>query len=205
MEAFELQAQIREEKGKGHAAKLRKEGLLPCVLYGSEIDAVSLTVKTNDLEKILKEAGPNALIKVKVGSKEYISLVKEIQTHPVLKDYLHADLHQISLKEKLQTMVPVHLIGDAPGVNEGGILQQALREIEVECLPTNIPEAIEVDISGLGFGDHITLGSLDAGSGVEIIGDPDAVVVSVVAAHEERAEAEVEAVEEEEPAPAEGE
>ena len=213
MEALELQAQIREEKGKGHTARLRREGLLPCVLYGSEIDTVSLAVKTGDLDRIIKDAGPNALIKLKVGSEEYITLVREIQSHPIVKEYLHADLQQISLKEKLQTMVPLHIVGESPGVKDGGILQQSVREVEVECLPVNIPESIEVDISALGFGDSITAGELNAGEDVEILTDPDTVIVSIVAAQveeepaevEEEGEVEGEAGGEEQPAPAEEE
>lgn len=84
-------------------------------------------------------------------------MVREIQSHPIVKEYLHADLQQISLKEKLQTMVPLHIVGESPGVKDGGILQQSVREVEVECLPVNIPESIEVDISALGFGDSIPL------------------------------------------------
>lgn len=191
MEALELKAQVREEKGKGHAARLRREGQLPCVLYGSEIETLPLTVNTSDLERILKNAGPNALIKVKVGRKEYISLVRDIQTHPVNKEYLHADLQQISLKEKLQTTVPLQVVGESPGVRDGGMLQQAVREIEVECLPTDIPDSIEVDISELAFGDSIFAGDLKAGPGVEILAEPDMLVISVVApqAEEEPAEA----------------
>lgn len=191
MEALELQAQIREEKGKGHAARLRREGKLPCVLYGKEIETIPLTINSSDLERILKNAGPNALIKVKVGRKEYISLVREIQTHPVNKEYLHADLQQISLKEKLQTTVPLQIVGESPGVQEGGVLQQPVREIDVECLPTDIPDAVEVDISQLGFGESIFVGDLKAIPGVEILTDPETLIISVVApeAEEEPAEA----------------
>lgn len=202
MEALELEAQIRTEKGKGHTAKLRREGLLPCVLYGSEINSIPITVKTGDLDRIMKVGGPNALIKVKVDSKEYITLVREIQTHPVAKEYLHADLQQVSLKEKLQTLVPLHIIGEAPGVADGGILQQVHRELEVECLPTDIPDFIEVDVSGLGFGDSLTVADLKAGEGVDILNDLDTVVVSIVApkAEEElEEEAEVEGEELQEP------
>lgn len=192
MEALELEAQIREEKGKGHASRLRKQGLLPCVLYGTEIDTIPLTVKTNDLDRIIKEGGPNALIKVKVGSKEYITLVREIQTSPVIREYLHADLQRISLKDKLQTSVPLQIVGEAPGISEGGILQQVLREVEVECLPTDIPDVVEVDISNLGFGDSVTVADLNAGQGVEILTDPETAIVSIVALQAEEKPAEVE-------------
>lgn len=199
MEALELEAQVREEKGKGHTAKLRREGLLPCVLYGSEIDSIPITVKTSELDRVLKEGGHNVLIKVKLDNQEYITLVRELQNHPITKEYLHADLQRISMKEKLQTLVPLEIIGEAPGIAEGGVLQHLLREVEVECLPTDIPEVVEVDISSLGFGDSITVADLDAGKDVEIITDPDSVVVSIVAPEREEepeeAEAEAEAQE----------
>ena len=200
MEAFELEAQIRDEKGKGPAAKLRRDGLLPCVLYGSEIDAVPITVKTVDLDKVMKEGGSNVLVKLKVGPQEYITLVREIQHHPVSREYLHADLHQISLKEKLQTMVPLHIVGEALGTKDGGVLQQHHREIEVECLPTEIPEVIEVDISSLVFGDSITVADLQAVEGVEYLTETDTVLVSIVAPEAEEEPAEVEVDEEQEPA-----
>jgi large subunit ribosomal protein L25 len=201
MEAFELVAQIREEKGKSNAARLRRDGLLPCVLYGSEIDAIPLTVKTAELDRILREGGANVLIKVKVDSQEYITLVREVQYHPVAKDYLHADLQRISMKDKLQTFVPLVIVGESPGVEQGGVLQQQQREVEVECLPTNIPEYIEVDISELDFGESITAQDLNAGPDVEIITEADTVIVSVVApqAEEEPAEDEGAEVETAEP------
>lgn len=198
MEALELQAQVREEKGKGSAAKFRRDGLLPCVLYGSEMDTMSLTVKAGELDRIIREGGHNALIKVKVDNQEYITLVKEVQSHPVTKDYLHADLQSISLKEKLQIFVPLQIIGDAPGVELGGILQQHLREIEVECLPTDIPEIIEVDISSLGFGDSLTVADLSVTEGVEIITEADTMMVSIVAPQAEEEEVEEDGLETEE-------
>ncbi len=194
MDVYELRAQVRDEKGKSNAARLRREGLLPCVLYGSEVDTIPLTVNTSELERIIREGGNNVLIKVIVDSQEYITLVREVQLHPVVKDYLHADLQRISMKEKLQTLVPLLIVGESPGVEQdGGILQQQYREIEVECLPTDIPDRVEVDISELGFGESITVADLNAGDGVEIITDADEVVVSVVAPHVEE-----EPVEEEE-------
>lgn len=182
MDVFELQAQVREETGKSNAARLRRDGLLPCVLYGSEVDTIPLTVKTAELMQIIREGGHNVLIKVKVDSEEYITLVREVQLHPVAKDYLHADLQWISMKDKLQTLVPVLIVGVAPGVeHEGGVLQQQLREVEVECLPTDIPDHVEVDISELGFGESLSVEDLVVGPGVEFITEPDEVVVSVVA------------------------
>jgi|LFRM01.1.fsa_nt_gb large subunit ribosomal protein L25 len=194
MEALELEAQIREETGKGHASKLRRKGLLPCVLYGSEIDSIPLTVKTSDLDRVLREGGPNALIKLKVDSKEYVILIKEVQTSPVGREYLHADLQRISLKEKLDAMVPLHIVGEseAPGIQGGGVLQHLLREVQVRCLPTDIPESIEVDVSQLDFGESITVGDLKTGDDVEILTDPEEVIVSIVAAQAEEEPAEVE-------------
>ena len=199
MEALELEAQIRDNAGKGYAKRLRQDGLLPCVFYGAEVDgSIPITVKVNELEKIVKDAGANALIKLKVDGREYITLVRELQVHPVKRDLLHADLYQISMKEKLQTTVGLYISGEAPGVKEGGVLQQFLREVEVECLPINIPDHIVVDVSGLGFGESVSVSDLVVGDDVEILTDPETTVVSVVAAQAVEEPEEAEDVEAEE-------
>ena len=185
MEALELKAELREDKGKSYARKIRREGFLPCVLYGSDTETLPLAVKTKDLDKVIKRGGDNVLIKVKVDGKEYNTLLREVQRHPVKDELLHADLYSISLREKLTTTVELQVVGDAPGAEEGGVLQQALREVEIECLPANIPDYIEVDVSNLHFGESMNAGDLDPSEGVEILTDPEETVVSVVAVREE--------------------
>jgi len=200
VEALDLEAQIRENKGKGYAKRLRRGGYLPCVLYGPEIESLPLKVEAKELEKIINNAGEKALIKLKVNDKEYITMIRELQHHPVKDEMLHADLYQVSLKEKLETEVPLLITGEAPGVKEGGVLQQFLRGVEIRCLPTNIPDYIEVDVSNLEFGESITVGDLKAEEGIEILTDPATTIVSVVSVKVEEEPEEAEAEEEAEEA-----
>ena len=188
MEKISLEAEIREKTGKGSAGRLRKRGYIPAILYGGKEKAQSLVVNTKDLERALSsEVGENVIISLKVGDKTKTVIVKDMQTDPVRGDLLHVDLCQISLREKLKASVPIVVRGEAPGVKEGGILQHRLREIEVECLPTEIPESISVDVSGLGIGDslHVKDLSLPAGKAgvtgdIKILADGEESVVSIV-------------------------
>jgi len=192
MEALALEAKIRENKGKGYAKKIRREGLLPSVLYGPEVETLPLQVQTRELEKIINKAGERALIKLKVDGKEYMTLIREIQRSPVKGEILHADFYQVSLKEELETQVPIVFVGESPGIKEGGVLQHLLRELDIKCLPTKIPEHIEVDISGLGIGDSVTVGDLKVSEDIEILNDPDTVIASVVAVSAAEVEEEAE-------------
>lgn len=185
MEAAELKAEIRHEAGKAEAGRIRRKGYLPAVLYGKKIDTIPLKVNSREVGKLLDNVGARALIKVLLqkGDKEevYTTLIREVQRHPVKGDPIHIDLYQVSMKEKFQTEVPVYLTGEAKGLKEGGTLQYGKRYLEVECLPANLPENIEVDVSDLGLGDKITVEDLPEIPGVEVLSSPDTVLVSLVA------------------------
>ncbi|MBU4561166.1 50S ribosomal protein L25/general stress protein Ctc [bacterium] len=181
MEKVNLEAKIREKVGKGSSGRLRRTGYIPAVLYGEKEEPQPLIVNTKDLEKALStEAGENVIISLKVGDRPRTVIVKELQTDPVRGDLLHVDLCQISLREKLKAAVPIEVRGEAPGVKEGGILQYRLREIEVECLPTEIPESIPVDIGGLGIGDSLHIKDLKITGDIKILMDKEETVVSIV-------------------------
>ncbi len=181
MEKVSLEAEVREKTGKGSSGRLRRTGYIPAILYGGKEEAQSLIVNTKDLERALSsEAGENVIISLKVGDKTRTVIVKELQTDPVRGDLLHVDLCQISLREKLKASVPIEVRGEAPGVKEGGILQHRLREIEVECLPTEIPESISVDVSGLGIGDSLHVKDLRVTGDIKILAGGEESVVSIV-------------------------
>ncbi len=181
MEKINLEAEVREKTGKGSSGRLRRTGYIPAILYGTKEEAQSLIVNTKDLERALSsEAGENVIISLKVGDKTRTVIVKELQTDPVRRNLLHVDLCQISLREKLKASVPIEVRGEAPGVKEGGILQHRLREIEVECLPTEIPESISVDVSGLGIGDSLHVKDLRVTGDIKILVDGEESVVSIV-------------------------
>ena len=198
MERIELKAQVREATGKGVARKLRQQGLIPAVVYGQKIDAVSLTINTSEFRKSLKgAAGGNAIINLTLegsgqeGTK--VVMVQELQREPVTHNVLHVDFQEINLKEEVEVAIPIELVGRAAGLAEGGILQQVERELEIRCLPLSIPEKIEVDISNLGIGDSIHVSDIAASSEFEIISAADKTVAAVAApAAEEEEEAEEE-------------
>ncbi|MFA4991166.1 MAG: 50S ribosomal protein L25 [Candidatus Omnitrophota bacterium] len=185
MEFVELSANLREEKGKQPNKRIRVAGLVPAIVYRKGQETVLLKIDSKKLSRALHtDAGENVIIKLTVEGakkqKERIVVIKEVQRDPV-KDYLvHVDFNEISLTETLKVKVPITIKGDAPGVKqEGGVLQQILWEVEVECLPTNIPEKIEVDVSGLKMGDAILLKEVRPSEGVKLFGDFEGLVVSV--------------------------
>lgn len=185
MDFVELHASLREEKRKKFNKKLRGEGSVPGVVYKKGEDTISLKIDRKNLLKALHtEAGENAIIKLHIDGakkrKERTVIIKETQRDPVRDTLLHVDFQEISLTETLKVKVPLAAKGEAIGVKqEEGVLQQILWEIEIECLPTNIPEKIETDITGLKIGDVIYVKNLQSPEGVKILGDPEGVVFSV--------------------------
>ncbi len=181
----ELNAEVRLGRNKRHKNDLLKKGFIPAVIYGKNMDSFAVSVNTNELKKILEQAGSNALIHMKISqdgeTKDHQVLVKSVQHEPVSRTLIHADFHQVSLKDKVNATVNIHLDGSAPGVAKGGILTQQIWRLEVECLASSIPDAITVDISCLDIGDEICLGDLVLPPGVKAIGDVQAYVVAITA------------------------
>lgn len=185
MEQVELKAEIRKEIGKEAARLLRQQGLIPAVVYGAAAETINIKVGARDFEKALHtSAGENVLVNLKLagaGRKaERTVIIKEIQYDPVKGDIYHLDFKHISLKEAIKVKVPVATKGESPGVKEGGSIEQILWEVEVECLPTQIPEKIEVELSDLKIGDAVHVKELDFPEGVEVLNPPEDVVVSCV-------------------------
>ena len=185
MDFVELKANLREEKGKELNKKLRNAGMVPGVVYRKGEETLSLKIDSKSLSKVLRtEAGENVIIKLFVeGDKnkiERIVVIKEIQKDPVKDVLVHLDLNEISLTETLKVKVPIISKGEAAGVKqEGGVLQHVMWEVEVECLPTNIPDKIEVDITNLKIGETLSIKDILLPEGVKILGDPESIVFSV--------------------------
>jgi large subunit ribosomal protein L25 len=185
MNFVELKANLREEKGKELNKKLRNSGLVPGVVYRKGEAAVSLKIDSKSLSKVLHtDAGENVIIKLFVEGdkkkKERIVVIKELQKDPVKDTLVHLDLNEISLTETLKVKVPLMAKGEAAGVKqEGGVLQHVMWEVEVECLPTNIPDKIEVDITNLKIGDTLSIKNITPPEGVKILGDSESIVFSV--------------------------
>lgn len=186
MDFVDLHASLREEKGKELNKKLRGAGFVPAVVYKKGEDTLSLKIANKDLFKALHtEAGENVIVKLHVvdGAKkkrDRTVVLKEVQKDPI-KDYLlHVDFQEISLTETLKVKVPIAAKGEAIGVKQdGGVLQHILWEAEVQCLPTNIPEKIEVEVSDLKIGDSLHVRDIHVSEGVKILDDLEGVVFSV--------------------------
>ena len=185
MEFVDLHVKLREEKGKELNKKLRTQGLVPGVVYKGGEDTVNLKIDKKDLFKALHtEAGDNVIVKLHIDgakkNKERTVIVKEAQRDAIKDILLHVDFQEISLTETLEVTIPIAGKGEAIGVKQGeGVLQQVLWELKIECLPTDIPEKIEIDVSNLNIGDAIHVKDIQPPQGVKILDDPEGVVFSV--------------------------
>ena len=184
MEKIELQATVRKSVGNGPARVLRRAGQIPAVLYGRKMETVLLSVSTKDLELILKDGSFGQVILnlvIQNGKKvTKAAMIKELQTHPVSGSLIHIDFYEVDMKRQIKVMVPVVTTGKSAGIEEGGLLNIVRRELEVFCLPGDIPEAIEIDISELGIGDSIHLEDVPLGENVEVAADVNFTVVTVL-------------------------
>lgn len=209
METIDLSVELREKGTKGSVRSLRRGGRVPAVLYGAKRPATLVAVDGKEFETKVGSIEGTHLIRLTSSAGDLggrLVLVKEIQRHPVQRSLLHADLYEVDVNAKLKLRVPLHFVGRAAGVDVGGILQPIKREVEVQCLPTEIPDFIEVDVSALGIHDALHLTDLRAPTGVDLVIDTDEAVVTVLppVVEEVKVAAEGEAVAEGAAAPAEG-
>jgi len=187
VEQVVIEAERREEFGSGPARRLREQGIVPGVVYGMGKEALPIAVRADQLEEALRtEQGLNVLLDLQIAGVEVeegaAAIVKEIQRHPIRRNALSVDFQWISLKETGIFSVPVQVEGTAPGVvADGGVVDQIIHEVEVRCLPTNIPDHLVADITGLRIGDTVHAEALQAPEGVEILIDPAETVVSIAA------------------------
>lgn len=198
MELIELKTNIRTTTGNGPARRLRQKGLIPAVLYGPGTDSVLLSVNIRDIDMILKKGRIGQVLLnlvIPKNGETYTKtvMVKELQLHPVSRNYLHMDFYEVAMDRKIMVNVPVVTTGKAKGVETGGILQIIRRELEVQCLPLNVPESIEIDITDLDIGDSIHVGDISRQNEVEFLDEENFTVVTIVSPKVEEA---VEAVEE---------
>jgi large subunit ribosomal protein L25 len=183
MEAVEIEAELRTGGGKGVARRLRAAGNLPAVFYGPKQPPVTIAVSAKEfLQKISKLEGSH-LIRFRSAAEPVsnkVALVKDTQYHPVTGAVIHADFYEVDMAEKLRVRVPLHFTGKAAGVQLGGILQPVRRDVDVECLPADIPEFIEVDVSALNVHDAIHVSELRVPAGVTVRYESDLTLVTVL-------------------------
>jgi large subunit ribosomal protein L25 len=208
-ERMKLEVKERERRGSRESRRLRKQGLIPGVLYGRSAPR-AISIPERDLRRALTSAGGlHAILDVVLeGQKStHPSILKDYQQDKVRGGLIHVDLHEVRLDQPIQAAVTVHLIGgeDAPGVREGGVLSQVTREVNVEALPMAVPEHLELDVGGMAIGDTLRVADLRVPEGVTLLDDPDETVLATVTMPTRVVEPEEVPVEGEEEAPPEGE
>jgi large subunit ribosomal protein L25 len=184
METFTVEGSIREGRGKGPARRTRLSGIVPAVLYGGKKDSISLSVNAKQVARILRsETGHNTIFTVQVaaGAAEK-AMVRDWQVDPVSGKLLHVDLFRIAMDVRMRVMVPVHTFGEPQGVKmQGGVFETVTREVEIECLPGDIPEEFKVDVSGLLIGKQLRAADLPFDpQKIKLLTDPTRVIAHVV-------------------------
>jgi large subunit ribosomal protein L25 len=183
-----LTVQTRTQVGRNAIKKVRKEGLIPGVIYGVGQEPINLEVNGRQLSTVLAHASSeNILLELEIvdgdNKRNSLAMIQEVQHHPIQRQILHVDFHAVSATEKITAEVPIETIGEPVGVKtNGGLLEHNLRDLEVECLPADLPERIEVDVTNLDVNQSIHVKDLKLPPGVEAVTDADLTVVAVSAA-----------------------
>jgi large subunit ribosomal protein L25 len=182
MAEVKLKADKRTGTGKGAARRARADGKIPAIVYGSGMESLAIQVDRRDFIAALHtDAGMNVLIDLEIDGSTTLTLTRDLQRDPVRGTLLHADFVKVDRTIEIEVEVPIQLVGDSPGVAEGGVLEHQLFAAHVRCLPMAVPESIEAKISRLAIGDSLKVADLTEGADFHILNDPD-VVVALVAA-----------------------
>lgn len=193
MQQKQLNVELRSKTGKGISRQLRSADMVPGVVYGKGMDPMAVSIKYRELQAAMAgEGGQNNLITLVGGGSldQSMAIIVDLQRDAVKGTYKHVDLHRVNMSEKLRVTVPVVLKGAAAGVKEGGLLDLAHHELHVECLPGNIPDHIEIDITNLAIAHSIHVNEIPVPEGVKLLDNPKTPVVSVLGRAKEAAPAE---------------
>ena len=202
MEKLELKSKVRTTVGNGPARELRRQGSIPAVLYGPDTESILLSISTKALELVTKSANiGQLLLNLTIEGDESITktaMIRELQVHPLSGNLIHVDFYEVDMARKIIVSIPIIATGKSVGVEQGGVLQLVRRELEVLCLPNEIPESIEVDVSNLDIGDSLHVDEIELGEDIELpAADVNFTVITVSApALEEEEEEEDEELEE---------
>jgi large subunit ribosomal protein L25 len=191
MDQREITVEARTRTGKNSARQIRAEGLIPGIIYGKGIEPVPVTVKPKELATALSgQSGMNTILKIKGGELEgSLVIVSDLLRDSLKRTMLHVDLHKLNMDNKIRVHVPVRLTGSAIGVKEGGLLDFATHSLDIECLPTQIPEHIDVDVTNLAIGQSIHVSDLQLAVGVKVMLESRASIVSILGRAKEEAPA----------------
>jgi len=183
LDTLEIQVEARIKQRKRDARRLLRAGKIPAILYGPKMAPVALALDKKEFSRRVAGLQGSHLVRMKSAAAELaekVALVKEMQFHPITDDVIHADFYEVDLSARIQVHVPLHFVGKAVGIVNGGILQPILREIEVECLPLDIPEFFDVDVSALDIGDSVHIEDLHMPEGVVSMAEDNLALVTVV-------------------------
>jgi large subunit ribosomal protein L25 len=188
MAQVSLSAHVRTIKGKGAARKLRRDKQVPAIFYGPHAAATMLSVNYSDLQSLIKSTtSENIILQLRIesdkGTETRSVIMKELQADPIKPVYYHADFYEIALDKELTLNIALHLVGTPPGVTEGGVLQHVKRDIQVSCLPADMVESIQVDVSALNIGDAVHVKDIVLPKGIQSLEDEDETVAVVAAPH----------------------
>jgi len=196
LEKIELKATIRKTMGNGPARELRRQGLIPAILYGPKSEPIMLSVVIREFENIIKTGNIGQMLlnlEIQNGKKQIkTAMIKELQTQPVTGNLLHIDFYEVAMDQKIRVSIPVVTTGEAVGVELGGILQVVRHEVDVFCYPNEIPESIEVDITNMEVGDSLHIGDVALDEAIELADEANFTVVTVLSPKVEEEEVEEE-------------
>ncbi|WP_461201939.1 50S ribosomal protein L25/general stress protein Ctc [Anoxybacillus sp. TBDG-1] len=191
-----LQLQLRPDHRRSYMKQMRKQGHIPAVLYGKAMNSESVFVDAAEFLKQLRSTGGTGLLDAKMNDNHIRIIVRDMQKHPIRQDIIHIDFLAVDAKTEIDVHVPIHLIGEAAGVKDGGVLQQAMHQLSIRALPSNIPPSIDVDITNLQVGDVITVSHIQTNGAYEVNHDPTEVIASILPPKQEE---EIHSGEEQEP------
>lgn len=198
MEEILLKAETRKGTGKGFARKLRRDGKIPAILYGRDVESVPINISAREWETLMRRVRKNVILTMEIHSDKGVEsrpvMIKKVDTGYLGDDVNHIDFLQVSMERTIEIEIPIHLTGTAKGVINSGIVEQHLRSIMVECLPTQIPEQIEIDVTNLDIGDSIHVSDISL-SGIKLLEHMDVAVVTVIPPESEEKPVAVEEVE----------
>jgi large subunit ribosomal protein L25 len=181
MQQARLDAQVRDDVGKGVARSLRRAGKVPAVLYGRKRGAVSLQIDDRSFQTLLRNYGSNVLINLVLGNDdEQTVVIKDLQRHPVKRNVLHADFQRISLDEKITTQVSIETVGTPVGVRDGGVLTVTRRQVSVNCLPLDTPEFLRINVEDLSIGDSFRVSDIEIDDMIEILENEMTQIAAVI-------------------------
>jgi len=194
MEEIRLKAESRVQGGKNVARRLRKEGVIPAILYGKDVEPLPLRISAKEWKTVQSHVKSNTIIKMELKRNDHAEerpvMLKDLQRATLSDAVLHIDILQVSMERAVQVEVPIHLVGEPVGLVKGGVIEQHLRTIMVESLPGQIPEKIDVDISALDIGDSVHVNEISL-PGIKLLAPPDVAVVGVTPPQAEEKPAEV--------------